>query len=152
MKNKLALSDWANVAEVVGGLAVVISLLYVGVQINENTEEVRATSRQQLVTRSADATGNAASNPELATALGKAEQGTSFAPEELWQYQYFVRGMFYDIQEAYLLYTEGHLDRDYWLTRKSIFQAYVVNPLALEVYMRDRKLGILHKEFAAASL
>ena len=39
--NKLSLSDWASLAEIVGALAVVISLVYVGVQISENTIEVR---------------------------------------------------------------------------------------------------------------
>jgi hypothetical protein len=145
----LKLSDWANIAEVVGGVAVVISLIYVGIQINENTAEIRATNRQQLINRSGNATNNAARSPELAGALGKAARGLPLSPQELSQYQYFVRGMQYDVQEAYLLFREGRLDEEYWLTRAAIFQAYMDNESAQDVYRRDKELGVLHGDFTA---
>ncbi len=87
----------------VGAVAIVVSLLYVGIQINANTVEVRAASRQQLINRSFIATGNVATSPELAGALTKAAEGTQLTAQELSQYRYFVRGMLYDIQEAYFL-------------------------------------------------
>ena len=144
---KLRLSDWASVAEVIGAAAVVISLIYVGVQINANTAEVRAANRQQLVNRSFDATGNAATNPDLAIALTKAADGTPLTDQELAQYRYFVRGMIYDIQEAYLLHSEGRLDDSYWQTRAAIFLTYIKTAPAREVYDRDKKLGVLHGDF-----
>jgi hypothetical protein len=43
------LQDWSNLAQVIGALAVVISLAYVGVQIKRNTSAVRsATLRKQF--------------------------------------------------------------------------------------------------------
>ena len=144
---KLRLSDWASIAEVVGAIAVVISLLYVGVQINANTAEVRSANRQELVNRSFTATSNAASSPELASALSKAADGAPLTRQELSQYEYFVRSMLYDVQEAYLLFIEGHLDESYWNTRAAIFEAYVANELAPDVYRRDKKLGVLHGDF-----
>ena len=147
--SRLRLSDWANIAELVGGVAVVISLIYVGVQIRANTEEIRAANRQQLISRAGNATSNAASSPELAAALSKASVGESLSPVELSQYQYFVRGMEYDVQEAFLLFDEGGLDEAYWLTRASIFRAYMANATAKEVYRRDRDLGVLHPSFVA---
>jgi hypothetical protein len=38
---KLKLSEWPNIAEIVGGVVVVMWLVYVGTQIVENTIEVR---------------------------------------------------------------------------------------------------------------
>ena len=40
MKTKL--SDLASVAEIVGAFAVVISLLYVGIQVNDSTKAARS--------------------------------------------------------------------------------------------------------------
>jgi hypothetical protein len=53
---RLTLGEWASIAEIVSAVAVVISLIYVGYQINQNTEEVRASNRQELVDRAVDAT------------------------------------------------------------------------------------------------
>jgi hypothetical protein len=145
--NKLRLSDWASIAEVIGAMAVVISLIYVGFQIKANTIEVRATNRQELVSRSLIATHTAASSPELAGALAKAAEGAPLTPVELAQYRYFVRGMQYDIQEAYLLYHEGLLDEAYWLTRASKFRAYMQSSNGREVYKRHKTLGVLHADF-----
>ena len=36
------LSDWASIAEIIGALAIVISLIYVGVQVNDSTRAVRS--------------------------------------------------------------------------------------------------------------
>jgi hypothetical protein len=44
--NKLKLSDWASIAEVLGAIAVVVSLLFVGFQIGEGNREARATRVQ----------------------------------------------------------------------------------------------------------
>jgi hypothetical protein len=145
--NKLRLSDWASIAEVIGAVALVISLIYVGYQIKANTIEVRATNRQELVSRSLIATHTAASSPELARALAKAAEGETLTTLEMAQYTYFVRGMQYDIQEAYLLYIEGRLDEAYWLTRASIFKAYMETSGGREVYSRHKALGVLHADF-----
>jgi hypothetical protein len=66
---KLKLSEWASIAEVMGAIAVVLSLIYVGLEINENTTEVREANRQQLVNRSFSATGRVAESPSLAMAF-----------------------------------------------------------------------------------
>ena len=41
---KLKLAEFASIAEIIGGLAVVISLVYVGVQVNDSASAVRAAS------------------------------------------------------------------------------------------------------------
>ena len=41
---KLKLSELANLAEVIGAFAVVVSLIYVGVQVNDSNSAVRSAS------------------------------------------------------------------------------------------------------------
>ena len=41
---KLKLSEMSNIAEIVGAFAIVVSLVYVGVQITQNTKGIRAQS------------------------------------------------------------------------------------------------------------
>jgi hypothetical protein len=44
----MTLQDWSNLAQVIGALAVVISLFYVGFQINRNTSAVRSATAQAI--------------------------------------------------------------------------------------------------------
>ncbi|WOJ92941.1 hypothetical protein R0135_14270 [Congregibacter variabilis] len=70
---KRTLDEWASIGEIISAVAVVISLLYVGYQVNQNTDQMRAANRQQLVNRSMDATKGFAMNPEVARVLTKVE-------------------------------------------------------------------------------
>jgi hypothetical protein len=44
----MTLQDWSNLAQVVGAIAVVISLVYVGFQIKRNTSAVRSATAQAI--------------------------------------------------------------------------------------------------------
>ena len=37
-----SLQDWANLAEIVGSVAIVLSLIFVGLQLSENSKQVRS--------------------------------------------------------------------------------------------------------------
>jgi hypothetical protein len=144
---KLRLADWASIAELISAIAVVISLLYVGLQVNENTNEIRAANRQQFTNRAHSATMQAATSPALAGAIAKVADGTTLNSVELTQYGYFIRGMLKDMEEGYLLHREGRLDEEYWKTRSALVQAYMTQTLARDIYRRDKILGVLHTDF-----
>ena len=50
----MTLQDWSNLAQVIGALAVVISLFYVGFQIKRNTSAVRSATAQAVHDNYAD--------------------------------------------------------------------------------------------------
>ena len=144
---KLSLSEWANLAEVVGAAAVVVSLIFVGVQVRENTAEIRATNRQQLIGRAHEATRSFAQDPGLASILAKAQDSESLSDAEAIQYAYLIRATLYDVQEAFVLNREGRLDDAYWATRAALVRAYLAQPLAKQVYERDKTQGTLIPDF-----
>ena len=41
---RLKLSEWASVSEIVGAAAVIISLVYVGYQVHDNTSAIRSSA------------------------------------------------------------------------------------------------------------
>ena len=45
----LKLSEWAGIAEILGAIAVVVSLLFVGFQINDGNRETRAATAQAVL-------------------------------------------------------------------------------------------------------
>ena len=46
---RLKLSEWANIAEVLSAVAIVVSLIFVGVQINDGNRETRAATAQSAL-------------------------------------------------------------------------------------------------------
>ena len=44
----MTLQDWSNLAQLIGAIAVVISLFYVGYQIKGNTSAVRSATAQAV--------------------------------------------------------------------------------------------------------
>ena len=61
----MTLQDWSNLAQVVGALAVVISLFYVGFQIKRNTGAVRSATAQAVHDNYADWYMNLMGDAEL---------------------------------------------------------------------------------------
>ena len=43
------LSDWASIAEILGAVAIVISLIFVGLQLNDGNREARAATTQAVL-------------------------------------------------------------------------------------------------------
>jgi hypothetical protein len=144
---KLNLSDWASLGEIVGAIAVVISLLYLGLQVSRNTRETRAANRQQLVNRAHLGAMRVSTDSELAELFAKAADGAGLTKRESMQYSYAVRAVLYDVQEAYLLHQEGGLDEGYWDTRAASILAYMRQEMAREVYLQHKSLGTLHVDF-----
>ena len=137
------LQRWALLAEVIGGIAVVISLVFVGVQMRANTRATKS------------ATANAANTATSAwyTAIGNDSESSalfyrfmtdieSLTTEERFQIVMNLHGVLLASQNAYYLVKEGTLDQElqntiaapihavkhlpgwkyFWDTRKSMFQ------------------------------
>jgi hypothetical protein len=63
---KLKLKQWAQIAEVIGALAIVVSLIYVANEVRHNTAATQAATFQQMVQQSASSLIAIAADAELA--------------------------------------------------------------------------------------
>ena len=110
---KAKLSDLASIAEVIGAIAIVVSLIYVGVQVNDST----------LAVRSATANDTSAALSSWYSQMGNSQQGSevfwrgmtkpeSLTPEETFQFIVNVHGIFWLYQASYYLAQEGTLDEE----------------------------------------
>src|SRR5215470_13961203 len=61
----MTLQDWSNFAQVIGAIAVVVSLFYVGFQIKRNTSAVRSATAQAVHDNYADWYMNMMGDAEL---------------------------------------------------------------------------------------
>ena len=136
----------ANIAQIISAIAVIISLLYVGYQIKQNTGEIRSANRQQLLSRSMSVT-LAFGAPEWSRIITMLRTGGTLSAAEMTQAEYIVRTVLYDVQEGFWLHKEKRLDDAYWKTRSQMILSYLETAIARDIYRRDKSIGVLDRDF-----
>lgn len=144
---KMKLSDIANIAEVIAAVAVVISLIYVGIQVNDSTRAVRSAASNDANVATQSWYLQVGSNRQASDLLIRAIRGTSeLSMEDEFQYLMMMHAAFLAFQNSFLLVEEGSLD-------PSISEAITYAILGVkdtpgfDLYWRQRK-NYLHVGFA----
>jgi hypothetical protein len=144
---RLKLSEWANLAEIFGAVAVIVSLIYVGYQVNVNTSAIRSAAANDASVamqtwylemgsnrQSSDMWFNAMTSPE------------PLATHDEFQFMMMMHAVLLGMQNSYLLSREGTIDVEF---REGITIAIVaVKDLpGMRRFWRQRK-GFFHSGFA----
>jgi hypothetical protein len=143
---KLKLAEYAHIAEIIGAFAVVISLLYVGVQVNDSASAVRAASANDvnvaLQSWYLDIGTNQQTSELFYEALTSEE---ALSNEKEFQFLMMLHGAFLAFQNSYLLAEEGTIDTE---LREAITAAIVgIKELpGMRRYWRQRR-SYLHSGF-----
>ena len=108
------LATWTQAAEILSSVAIVVSLIYVGLEIAQNTKEVRASNRQSTAGRVLDFALTVATNSDLALMLSNTYpiDLASLPPDKRSQLTNYMVAFFINAEEAYHQYTEGLLDEE----------------------------------------
>lgn len=139
----LALSDIASIAEVIGAIAVVISLIYVGMQLTDSTRAVRSATANEMYAAISSWYTHLGTDAQACSLFFRGmENLSSLSPEERLQFILLVHGIMLEYQAAYYLSQEGTLDIElresmtntmsglrelpgllsYWEQRRSLFK------------------------------
>jgi hypothetical protein len=141
------LQDLALLAEIVGGVALVVSLIYVGLQVRNSTSAIRSAS---------------ASDATTAMQLWYIEMGTNRQAGDVWfnamqspdplpahdefQFLMSMHAAILGMQNSYLLSKEGTLDAEF---REAVTTAIVaVKDLPGMARYWNQRRGFFHAEFA----
>ena len=108
---KLKLSEVASVAEVVGAVAIVISLVYVGIQLQDSTLAVRSATANDTSAAMAAWYITTANNPDSTrVVLDGMTNPEVLSREETAQFIYLIHGLFLEYQAAFYVSEQGTLD------------------------------------------
>ena len=110
---KLRLKDIASIAEVIGAFAIIISLIYVGVQVNDSTRAVRSATANETAAAISSWYAEVGVDQHASQVIvdGFANPET-LSREETAQFIYLMHGLFLQYQAAYYLSQEGTLDEE----------------------------------------
>ncbi len=144
---RLKLSEWASIAEIIGAFAVVISLLYVGVQVNDSASAVRAASANDANVAMQNWYLQIGSNQQTSELVYQALiSEEALSNEEEFQFLMMMHAVFLGFQNNYLLAEEGTIDAE---LRESLTMAIsgAGQLPGMKRYWRQRK-SYLHSGFA----
>ena len=114
---KLTLTEWAAAGEIVGTVAVVISLLFVGYSLNRNTDATQASSENILFERHTDLANHFMTDPTLAELMVKRRQGdTELSEVEVIRWEKYELGMLDIWALAHSRFQRELLSETQWLT------------------------------------
>ncbi len=112
---RLSLSEWSSIAEIVGAIAVVISLLFVTFSINKNTAMLETNAEREFL----DAWRTTVQMPfymneRLAEIQLKVHTGERLAPIEAKMWENFLRALFDTWFEYYGAHQRGQVSDRSW--------------------------------------
>ena len=138
--NKFSLSDLANLAEIGAAIAVVFSLIFVGLQLQSSTEATEAATREAINRKDLAFLSLQIDSSVLARANTKRRNGEELSPlekDQLVREQYIN---FASFAYSYSEYRKGAQDLDGWLRHRNIVQSVIErSPYAKIMWERSQQ-------------
>ena len=125
----MTLQDWSNLAQVIGAIAVVISLFYVGFQIKRNTSAVRSATAQAVHDNYADWYMKLCGDAELnRIAIKGLKDYSSLSETEKAQFIEIFMAFISFSQNAYYQWREKALAPHLWVGWESLVMNLLCSP------------------------
>jgi hypothetical protein len=111
----VTLQDLGSLGEFVAAIATLATLVYLAVQIRQNTASVKAAAAQSILDSLSDALATGASSPEQARVLVLGQTDYErLSEDERMQFMFFLLRWFRVLEQAHHSYRLGHLDPSIW--------------------------------------
>ncbi len=111
----MTLLEWGALGELIGGIAIIASLIYVGRQVKENTTATRSAAAQACADTTNGYVGLINSSPNLSDILHRGATGLdNLQGGEVIQFGAFHDQMFICSESLYYQWNDGVLDDHLW--------------------------------------
>ena len=135
---KLKLSEWAHVAEIIGAAAIIISLLYVSIQVKDSTRAIKSTATNDAATAMQAWYLTVGGDEQTSRVFyGGMTAPDTLSKEEMFQFIMIMHAAFLGFQNSYELAEQGTLDME---IQRSITNTLIATKdlPGFEIYWRQR--------------
>jgi hypothetical protein len=116
-------------AELLGAVGVIISLVYLAWQIRQNTNALRGTAHEAFVSRFTNLASSIGSSPQASDLLARGHRDYgSLSPSERLQYGYLVGALLVGAEATFHQYRRGNLEEAIWQTKHATLPGLTVFP------------------------
>ena len=143
----MKLKDIGDLANLIAGVGVILSLLFVGYQIRQNTEETRAANAAAVGQSFRELVLTRAHSPSLAEAIATVNAGEDATRTQNSQYQAYFLALLRTVEDAYLQYREGRLDESQVRIRLAAASIYLRRQAGRERYEQLRTGEVFSEDF-----
>ncbi len=113
----MTLEQYAYIAEIIGVIVVVVTLIYLSVQVRQGAELLRSESRQAQVANDQNGVYKFVEYPELGRLFSQ-EETSSF--EEKVKLQFWIIGQMRAREHEWLQHRSGAMDEETWLSYRDV--------------------------------
>ncbi len=142
-----------TISAAVSALAIVISLIFVGLQIQASTRAQRAQSAWQSENAWAQFNFEVARDPQAAELLICISAASSdpdvLQGTKLYQAHFMIRSLLQHAQSQYFLYREGSLSAKDWHFQRSWAAKFVKRPFVAALLSEEIDQAVLSSDFLA---
>jgi len=125
----------AAIGEILGAIAVVISLVYVAAQVGQNTKALRRSASAEAVAAIRDWNRDIAVNPELNRVYRQGIEGlASLTDGDRAQFGVIVFNLFKTFEDLQYQYLNGAMDPQVWSGWENIARVSLTSPGCREYY------------------
>ena len=136
----MKLSEWAHIAEITSAIAVVISLIYIGLEINQNTVAVKANTHQSMIDYGREQSEILLTNEALADLVEKAEiHPEALTARERSQFYEFTSWRLATWEGVFMNHEHGLVDEEVWRGWDGYYRLLTLDKPGYAAFWRDNR-------------
>ncbi|MEM6516338.1 MAG: hypothetical protein AAF688_09155 [Bacteroidota bacterium] len=122
------LQSYALIAEIISGIAIIISLIFVGIQIKRNTKATQASTFQAIADLDINLLLNFGNSTKLARLISTFRENPDSLTEEEQNHGFYLFGAeVRHVENLFLQYENGMLSEKHWQSRKALVDGMVLS-------------------------
>ena len=131
----------AAIGQIVGALAVVLSLAYLATQIRQNTSGIRRGSTADAIAAFREWNYHIIADPSTRQVFIRGTQGIeNLSDDETAQFVAFIYNLFKTAELLHFQYISGAMDEGVWAGWEKLLGTYCTTPGSLRFYQERRQL------------
>lgn len=144
---KLTLTNIAQIAEIIAAIVIVISILYVGKELNQNTKAMHDDSWQAILDKLIELDMAEAATPEISQVIMRGETSPDSMKDEEWfRFSKFVLARLGILEYGYLSRSANALGDFHWETIELYLQHKVCLP-GYQLYWSQSEVEVFHPDY-----
>lgn len=141
----MTLQDLGNLGEFLASIAVIASLVYLAVQIRQNSRLVRSAIDQAQTDAHGRYLALLAQDADLARLCRRGLRSEPLGEDEAFRFSWLMHHVFAQVQSAFFHYQNGIISAEQWATPRRVAALWLTSPAVRAWWRRENR--IFREEF-----